>query len=112
MKMIKNIILNNLIKELKYARKLHLAELAYRIKEQKTTIKEKKFVIKVLTQAKRNVKDIEKVKKIIQKWQKVHRLWISLVMKNRKWAKKGGSVTWHKRWIGLYQEILDYLREE
>jgi len=100
---------NNLIKELRYARKLHSDELSFRIKEQKIAIKEKDFIIKVLTNTKRSVNDIKRAEEILTQWQKEHYFWISLVKKNRKWAKEGGSVSWHKRWIGFYQKTLDYL---
>jgi len=95
-------LINNII----YARKLHLAELKYRINEQKTAIKEKNLVIKTL-RGKSN--QIEKVKKILKKWQKTHYFWIDLIGKNKKWAKEGGSIAWHKKWIKIYQEILNLL---
>lgn len=102
--------INNLIKELKYARKLHLDELAFRIKEQKEAIKEKNFIIKLLKSEKSTTQNIKKAKKILKEWQKLHFFWINLVKKNRKWAKEGGSVSWHKKWIKLYQNILNYLK--
>lgn len=101
--------LNNFIKEIKYARHLHFAELKYRIKEQKITIKEKNIVIAVLEGKSKKIKE---AMKILRKWQEVHCFWIDLVRKNKKWAEEGGSVSWHKRWIQVYQKILDYLNEK
>lgn len=64
--------LTQLIKELKYARKLHLAELSYRIKEQEKAIKEKDFVIKFLSSKEKKLNDIKKIKEILKKWQEGH----------------------------------------
>lgn len=99
-----------LIDQIKYAKKLHMTELAYRIKEQKDTLKEKNFVLKIISlKRKPNKAEIEKVKKLVIKWRKTHYFWIDLVKKNKKWAKEGGGLAWQKKWIKIYDDILDYL---
>ena len=104
--------INNLIKELKSAQKIHLDELKFRIQEQKEVIKEKEIVIKLLTKKKLrklSTGEFKKAKEILKRWQKVHRLWINLIKKDRRWTKKGGSISWHQKWVKLYQEIINYL---
>ncbi len=98
-----------LIRELKYAHRLHLRELSYRIKEQKDVIQEKDFVIKTLLSKKATSQQLKKTVQIIKKWRQNHLFWLDLIKQNKKWAKKGGPSSWHERWIKVYQDILDYL---
>ena len=100
------------IRELKYAHQLHLRELAYRIKEQKDVIQEKDFVIKILLSKKATPPELRKTKQIVKKWGQNHLFWLDLIKKDAKWAKEGGSPSWHKRWIKVYQDILDYLSSQ
>jgi len=107
--LLKELDIPKAIRELKYARQLHLGELSYRIKEQKDAIQEKDFVIKTLVTKKPAPSDIKRTIKILKKWQRNHLFWIDLVRQNKRWARKGGSLSWHKRWIKVYQDVLDYL---
>jgi len=107
--------LSFLIKEMKYARKLHVDEMKYRLNEQRAIIKDKDFIIKLLGDLKKSEskkitkKRKEKAIEILKKWQDVHYLWIDLVKGNKKWAKDAGGIGWHRRWIKTYQKFLDII---
>jgi len=101
--------INEYIKGLKYAKKLHLAEIKYLLNEHNSTIKEKDYIIDCLKAVSNNKKihpvKIKKIKNILNKWKERHLLWIDLVKKNKEWSKKGGGITWHKKWLKTYEKI-------
>lgn len=105
---------SELIKELEYAKQLHSDELKERIKEQKQTLKDKDLVIKTLENIESGKQVQEKTIKqaihLVAEWRDSHYLWIDLVRQNKKWASYGGNITWQKKWIKIYDEMLTILK--
>ena len=114
--------LQNLIKELRYAQKIHLERAVdltlpknERIREKRIN-RQKEMVIQIL-QGKIFVE--EKYIRIVKRWRNIHLNWIEYINYHKNPSKKiqedinkrGGSIHWNKRWIRVYNRVLDCLNK-
>ncbi len=97
--------MKNFIKELKYAKKLHRDAM----KLDEDILKQKDFVINLLEKKRPKREDIEKAIDFIEFWKETHENWVELIKINSKWKKIGGDISWQKRWIKLYDNLLKKL---
>lgn len=99
--------MNHLIKELQYAKELHRKAM----EQDKGILKQKDFVIAVLKKKNPSKKDLEIATGYIKFWKETHENWIELIKLNKKWIKYGGTITWQKKWMRIYDKILFNLNE-
>ncbi len=93
------------LKQLEETIDLHRADFRFRVWEFKKVLKEKKFVVKVLTKERPTRNEIKKALKLLTEWQKTHVLWKRIVKIEKPLVKDGGSVAWHNKWIKVYDQM-------
>lgn len=120
--------LKDLIKELQYAQEIHIERAAdldlpkNERKKEKRIGYQKKLIIQAL---KKEIPVKENYIRIVKRWRNIHLNWIKYIeyyqgkKLNKKKAKeikedikkRGGTIHWNKRWIRVYNGVLDYLEK-